>query len=163
MYVGVDVRTHVFLTSALLGGEWWASRPGRFTPGERGPSTHWIGGWVGPRVGLDNMEKWKFLPPLGLEPRPFGRPACSQSLYWLHYHIPPLKLLVRGMRFFPLCITSRLALRSTQAPIQWVPGAVSQGVKQQGHEADHSPQFIAEIKNGEATPPLCHVYLWHIA
>jgi hypothetical protein len=24
----------------------------RFTPGERTPSTHWIGGWVGPRAGL---------------------------------------------------------------------------------------------------------------
>jgi hypothetical protein len=25
----------------------------RFTPGERTPGTHWIGGWVGPRAGLD--------------------------------------------------------------------------------------------------------------
>jgi hypothetical protein len=25
---------HVFLTSALVGGDWSASRPGRFTPGE---------------------------------------------------------------------------------------------------------------------------------
>jgi hypothetical protein len=35
------------LTSALVGGEWSASRPGRFTPRERTPSTYWIGGWVG--------------------------------------------------------------------------------------------------------------------
>jgi hypothetical protein len=34
-------------------GEWSASRPGRFTPRERAPVTHWIGGWVGPRAGLD--------------------------------------------------------------------------------------------------------------
>jgi hypothetical protein len=27
--------------------------PGGFTPRERTPGTHWIGGWVGPRVGLD--------------------------------------------------------------------------------------------------------------
>jgi hypothetical protein len=34
-------------TSALDGGEWLASRPGRaFTPGERTPGTHWTGGWV---------------------------------------------------------------------------------------------------------------------
>jgi hypothetical protein len=32
-----------FLTSALDGGEWSASRPGRFTPRERTPRTHWIG------------------------------------------------------------------------------------------------------------------------
>jgi hypothetical protein len=54
-YGGVDVEIHVFLTSALVGGEWSASRPGRFTPG-----THWIGGWVGPRTGLD-VEMRKFL------------------------------------------------------------------------------------------------------
>jgi len=31
-----------------------ASLPGRFTPRERAPdNTHWIGGWVGPRAGLD--------------------------------------------------------------------------------------------------------------
>jgi hypothetical protein len=41
------------LTSALDGGEWSASRPGRFTPTERAPGTHWIGGWVGPRAILD--------------------------------------------------------------------------------------------------------------
>jgi hypothetical protein len=34
------------LTSAVDGGEWSASRPGRFTPRERAPGTHWIGGWV---------------------------------------------------------------------------------------------------------------------
>jgi hypothetical protein len=31
------------VTSALDGGEWSASRPGRFTPRERDPGTHWIG------------------------------------------------------------------------------------------------------------------------
>jgi hypothetical protein len=59
-YGGVDVYMHVFLTSALVGGEWSASRPGRFTSGERAPGTHWIGGWVGPRAGLDEVERGKF-------------------------------------------------------------------------------------------------------
>jgi hypothetical protein len=45
------------LTSALVGGEWSASRPGRFTPEERSPFTHCIGGWVDPRAGPDDMEK----------------------------------------------------------------------------------------------------------
>jgi hypothetical protein len=31
---GVDIDIHVFLTSALVGREWSASRPGRFIPGE---------------------------------------------------------------------------------------------------------------------------------
>jgi hypothetical protein len=56
-YGGVDVQTHIFLTSALVGGEWSASRPGHFTPWERAPGTHWTGGWVGPRAGLDDVEK----------------------------------------------------------------------------------------------------------
>jgi hypothetical protein len=50
--------TH-FLTSAVYGGEWSASRPGRFTPRERAPSTHWIEGWVGPRASPDEMVRRK--------------------------------------------------------------------------------------------------------
>jgi hypothetical protein len=46
-----------FKTSALDGGEWSVSHPGLFTPRERDPDSHWIGGWMGPRTGLDDMEK----------------------------------------------------------------------------------------------------------
>jgi hypothetical protein len=56
-YRGVDLYTHIFLTWALVGGEWSASRPGHFTPGDRAPGTHWIGGWMDPRASLDDMEK----------------------------------------------------------------------------------------------------------
>jgi hypothetical protein len=38
-----------------------------------------------PRAGLDDLEKRKFLTLPGLELRPFGRPAHSQSLYRLRY------------------------------------------------------------------------------
>jgi hypothetical protein len=82
-YRGVNIYIHIFLASALVGVEWSASRPCRFTPEERAPGTHWIGGWVGPRAGLDNVEKRKFLTLPSLELRPLGRPACSQSLYRL--------------------------------------------------------------------------------
>jgi hypothetical protein len=68
---------HIFLTSALAGGEWLASRPGRFTPGERAPGTHWIGGWVDPRAGLNDMEEWKFLTLPRLELQPLGHSARS--------------------------------------------------------------------------------------
>jgi hypothetical protein len=61
-YGGVDVQIRIFLTSTLVGGEWSASCPGRFTPEERAPGTHWIGGWVGPRAGLDDVEMRKFFP-----------------------------------------------------------------------------------------------------
>jgi hypothetical protein len=61
-YWGVEVQLHA-LTSALDGGEWLASRPGRFTPRERAPGTHWIGGWVGPRAILDTVVKRKIPSP----------------------------------------------------------------------------------------------------
>jgi hypothetical protein len=41
---------------------------------------------------------------------------------------------------------SRTALGPTQPPIQWIPGALSLGIKQPGSESDHSPPSIAEVK-----------------
>jgi hypothetical protein len=35
--------------------------PAALTPEERAPGTHWIGGWVYPKVSLDDSEKRKFL------------------------------------------------------------------------------------------------------
>jgi hypothetical protein len=43
---------------------------------------------VGPRAGLDDVEKRKFLTLPGLELRPLARPARSQSLYRLRYPGP---------------------------------------------------------------------------
>jgi hypothetical protein len=77
-YGGVDVLIHIFLTSAVAGGEWSASRPGCFTPG-----AHSIGGGVDPRAGMDDVEKREFVTLSGLELRPFSRQARCQSLYRL--------------------------------------------------------------------------------
>jgi hypothetical protein len=85
VYGGVEVLRHIFLTSALAGGEWSASRPCHFTPVERVPGAHWIRGWVDPRAGLDDLEKRKFLTLPRRELRPLSRPARSQSLYRLRY------------------------------------------------------------------------------
>jgi hypothetical protein len=65
---GMEVYLHHFLTSALDGGEWSASRPGRFTPGTQPLYTHYIGGWVGPIAGLNAVEKGKILPLPGIDP-----------------------------------------------------------------------------------------------
>jgi hypothetical protein len=105
-YEGVDISIHLFLTSALVGGEWSASRHSRFTPGKRASGTHWIGGCGGHTAGLDDVEKRKFLNLPGLELRPLGRPARSQSLYQLRYprsHEHPR--IVLKIRLWPLpCI-----------------------------------------------------------
>jgi hypothetical protein len=65
-----------FLTSALDGGEWSASCPSRSTHRETVPNTHWIGGWVGLRGGLEAVEKKKNSCPCRE-----SKPAISPSLY----------------------------------------------------------------------------------
>jgi hypothetical protein len=55
----------------------------RFTPGERSPGTHWTGGWVGPRAGLDAEARRKIVCLCrGSNP---GCPVRSQLLCWLSY------------------------------------------------------------------------------
>jgi hypothetical protein len=49
---------------------------------------------------------------------------------------------------FLFSTSSRQALGPTQIPIQWVPGALSPGVKRPVREGDHSPPSSAEF-----TPP----------
>jgi hypothetical protein len=52
----------------------------RFTPRERTPSTHWTGGWVDTRAGLDTEATEKIILPLpGIEPRSPSRPVRSQD------------------------------------------------------------------------------------
>jgi hypothetical protein len=98
--MGVDIYIHIFLVSAIAGCEWSASSPCRFTPGERAPGTHWIGGWVDPRAGLDNAEKRKFLILPGLELWAVGRPvtiptALSRLFNFGSYQSSSIKKKVR--------------------------------------------------------------------
>jgi hypothetical protein len=47
-------------------------------PEDRNPGTHGTEVWVGPKVGLDTLDKRKNLLPLQeIEPRFLGRPASS--------------------------------------------------------------------------------------
>jgi hypothetical protein len=69
---GVDVYIHAFLISAT-------------TPQGRASGTHWIGGWVGSKTGLDDVEKREISLVPGLELPHLGRPARSQLLYRLSY------------------------------------------------------------------------------
>jgi hypothetical protein len=60
---------------------WPRHAPASLPPEKQAPGKHWIGGQVGPRTGLDDVEKIKFfnLPRLEL------RPLRSQSRYRLSY------------------------------------------------------------------------------
>jgi hypothetical protein len=51
-----------------------------------------------------------------------------------------------GLGTFLFTTASRTALWPTQPPIQWVPGALSLGVKWLGCEADHSTPSSAKVK-----------------
>jgi hypothetical protein len=66
-YGGMDLMFHLFLISALVGGECSVSCPDPLTSKESAPVSRCIGSRVGPRAGLDGVEKRKFLTLLGLE------------------------------------------------------------------------------------------------
>jgi hypothetical protein len=56
----------------------------------------------------------------------------------------------------------RTALGPTQPPIQWVPDALSVGLKRPGREADHSPPSTAEVKEWvELYLQSLNMPLWH--
>jgi hypothetical protein len=104
-YGEVDVQIHVFLTSALVRGEWSASRPGRFTPSKKPLSVHSLGDWLGPRIGLGDVGKRKFLNVAELELRPLGRPARTQSLYRLRY--PGSNFITKNQYYILDCVCFR--------------------------------------------------------
>jgi len=62
------------MTAALEGGEWSAARPGRTLPPRETLGTHFTGGWVGPRAGLDGRKN---LIPTGIQTRNF-QPVVSR-------------------------------------------------------------------------------------
>jgi hypothetical protein len=92
--------------SALDGGEWSASRPGRaFTPGERTPGTHWTGDWVGPRAGLDTQARGKILRPRrGSNPDcPVVQPVVRHYTAWANP--APYKVIYRYVICMYVCVS----------------------------------------------------------
>jgi hypothetical protein len=74
--------SYSFSTSALDGGEWSASRPGRALPPGKGSPVPIVqeAGWAPEPVWTQRLEE-KSLPLPGIEPRSPGRPARSRTLY----------------------------------------------------------------------------------
>jgi hypothetical protein len=69
-----------------------------------------MGGWVGSRASLNDMEKRKFLTLLGLELQPLGHPACSQLLYRLRHP---------GSHFLPQAVDEIKSCPSSLSNIQF--------------------------------------------
>jgi hypothetical protein len=76
---GID--TSFFFFNFGTNWRWMVSfTPLPLYPRGRTPGTHWVGGRVSPRAGLDDTERWKFVTLPGPEFRHLHRPALSQSL-----------------------------------------------------------------------------------
>jgi hypothetical protein len=134
---------------------------------------------VGRRAVPDAVVKRKFPAVAGnrtLEPRsssPYPS-AIPTELSWLFNYLQNYSLVCialgyglddphSGIRFpagagiFLFITASGTAVVSTQPPIQWIPGALSLGVKRPVRQADHSPPSSAEVKNTwsyTSTPPI---------
>jgi len=71
------------LTSALDVGEWSASRPGRFTPRERPPSTHWIANKVNEdKAGVTCSKHGKIM---GRDEGQLLLPDCSLHVQFIGF------------------------------------------------------------------------------
>jgi hypothetical protein len=90
-----------------------------------------------------------------------NKPIGSRSVGWTQLdstpHYTNLKNIRTGrprdrswspgrVKYFLFSTSSRPALGPTQLPVQWVPWALSTGVKRLGRETDHSPPASAEVK-----------------
>jgi hypothetical protein len=57
--------------------------PAALYPRGKNPGTHWIGGWVGPRAGLDAGARRKICPCWGSNlDRPIDQPVVSHYTAW---------------------------------------------------------------------------------
>jgi hypothetical protein len=94
VYGGVDVYLHIFLTSALAGGEWSASRTSCFTFGEGSPQYPLDMRLGGPQSRSGGCGDEKILHPTGTQTSTFSvvQPIASRYTY---YTIPaPLSVLL---------------------------------------------------------------------
>jgi hypothetical protein len=78
-------------------------------PRQQSPGTHWMGGWMDPRAGVDDVEKRKFLISQGLEFWPsVVQPIASRYTDW---DLPAVFNLVRNS--FRFCYNLNLELNMT--------------------------------------------------
>jgi hypothetical protein len=95
-----------FLTSAFDGSGWSASGPGSFASAYTATGTRCVGGWVGPRAGLDAVERRIISCPCQK-----SNPGSSvvqpvvQSLYQMSYQVS---------KRIKLTIVNNLDMKTTQ-------------------------------------------------
>jgi hypothetical protein len=152
-YWGVEVKLHAL--TLPLDGEWSASRPSRFTPRERAPRTHWIGGWMGPKADLDAVARRKIPSPSweSNPDHPIVQPVARRYTAWA--------IRWKYCLFMDWTTASSTALGPTMPPIEWIPGDLSLGVKRPRRVPDHSPPCSVEFKNAcryTSTPSILRLH-----
>jgi hypothetical protein len=86
----VDVEIHIVLSSALVAGEWFASRPGPFAPEERVPRTHWIRSRLGLKAAMNAVEMRTFFTP----PNHFITNVVMLMKRWISWTLPGVNIFV---------------------------------------------------------------------
>jgi hypothetical protein len=84
-------------------------------------------------------------------------PGYSVGTAWVTGWTPRVPFPIGTRVLFSFTVSSP-ALEPTQHPIQWVSGALFQGIKRVGHEADDSSPSSAEVKNDRAISQLSHTF-----
>jgi hypothetical protein len=85
--------------------------------------------------------------------------VTRQRIRWPEFHSRQGQS--RNFSFF--AAASKPVLGPTQAPIQWVPGALSSGVKRPDREADHSTASSNEIRNASNYTSIpTYVVAWYL-
>jgi hypothetical protein len=77
LYEVLEVKFHSFLTSAIYGSEWSASRSDRFTSGTQVPGINWNGAWLCQEPPWEFLKMEIFLSPRGIKRPIHGRPTRS--------------------------------------------------------------------------------------
>jgi hypothetical protein len=107
---------------------------------------------------LEASQQFSFLEGRVVNSTPNPHPGGPDLL--LSYKILMFFINFKLLGTFFFITASRTALGPTQPHIQWVPGALSLGVKRPGREADHSPPSSAEVKESYASTPQYAFMAW---
>jgi hypothetical protein len=131
-------RPYSFLTSALHGVSGQHHAPAALYPLDRAHGTHWIGGWVGLRAGLNAETTGKILC-LCQRLTPPPPVVCSHTLHWLSY---PQSLYVD-------------VYQRNQSKISYT---ILGGLQTSKIKLYQNTSSSLENKTGGLTPHMCHAH-----
>jgi hypothetical protein len=99
----VEESLHSFLTSTLDGGDWSASRSGRFAFGEIRPCTQWTGVWVGTGFSTDALDR-------------------KMSCLWVAskhdcYVVPPVAYSLHRLGYIPYSFMNTIRWKKTRSQV----------------------------------------------